>query len=99
VAGGGISDQAGAKVLGARTPPGALGGRDAPVDVRENSAGPSRAQVIGAAGARGFAAREYRRVFDDYHAAVEESLDATLVPPGRRSLVRRYFQLIRPRTP
>jgi hypothetical protein len=36
-------------------------------------------------------------VFDDYHVAVEESLDLTEIPPGQRRLVRRYFQLIRPR--
>ena len=28
---------------------------------------------------------------------VEETLDTTAVPPARRYLVRRYFQLIRPR--
>jgi hypothetical protein len=36
-------------------------------------------------------------VWSDYEAASEEVLDATAVPPGRRYVVRRYFQLIRPR--
>ncbi|MES1205213.1 MAG: hypothetical protein ABUS79_04675 [Pseudomonadota bacterium] len=98
-AGAGSSAAAGGRVLGARTPPGALAGKDSPVAIAADGSGPSRAQVIGAAGARGFASAEYRHVFDDYAGAVEESLDATVVPPGRRSLVRRYFQLIRPRTP
>jgi hypothetical protein len=79
---------------------GASTGNDARVDLRDSDgAGPSRARVIGAAATQGFASSGYRRVFDDYHAAIEESLDTTAVPPGRRYLVRRYFQLIRPRTP
>jgi hypothetical protein len=55
--------------------------------------------VIGDAAARGFSTSGYRQVFTEYESAVEESLDRAAVPPGRRYLVRRYFQLIRPRTP
>ncbi len=62
-----------------------------------SGAGPSRAQVIEAGAARGFAETRYQKVFQDYHAVVEETLDSTDVPAGRRYLVRRYFQLIRPR--
>ena len=62
-----------------------------------NGAGPNRAQVIGGAAERGFAQRGYARVFSDYQAAVEDALATTAVPEGRRYLVRRYFDLIRPR--
>ena len=62
-----------------------------------SGAGPSRAEVIEAGARRGFARTEYHQVFEDYSAAVEETLDTTAVPPARRFLVRRYFELIRPR--
>ena len=54
--------------------------------------------MIEAAAERGFARGAYNRVFSDYQAAVEEALTAGDVPEGRRYVVRRYFQLIRPRT-
>ena len=63
-----------------------------------NGAGPNRAEVIGGAADRGFAQRGYARVFADYQAAVEDALATTAVPEGRRYVVRRYFDLIRPRT-
>jgi hypothetical protein len=62
-----------------------------------NGAGPNRAEVIGGAADRGFAQRDYARVFSDYQAAVEDALATTAVPEGRRYVVRRYFDLIRPR--
>jgi hypothetical protein len=62
-----------------------------------NGAGPNRAEVIGGAADRGFAQRGYARVFADYQAAVEDALATTAVPEGRRYVVRRYFDLIRPR--
>ena len=63
-----------------------------------NGAGPSRAEVIGVAAGRGFAGRSYAQVFADYQAAVEDALGATAVPEGKRYIVRRYFDLIRPRS-
>ena len=62
-----------------------------------SSAGPTRSEVIEASARRGFAARDYVRVFDDYQPVVEEALSSGAVPEGRRYVVRRYFQLIRPR--
>ena len=62
-----------------------------------NGAGPNRAEVIGGAADRGFAQRGYARVFSDYEAAVEDAMSTTAVPEGRRYVVRRYFDLIRPR--
>jgi len=55
--------------------------------------------VIGTAAGRGFASPGYARTFHDYAAAVEDALGATAVPEGKRYLVRRYFDLIRPRPP
>jgi len=66
------------------------------VRVRDG-AGPNRSEVIEASARRGFAARSYVRVFADYQPVVEESLATEAVPEGRRYVVRRYFQLIRPR--
>ena len=54
--------------------------------------------MIGGAADRGFAQQGYARVFSDYQAAVEDALATTAVPEGRRYVVRRYFDLIRPRT-
>jgi hypothetical protein len=94
--GQGIGNQAGGDPLGKRDGQTTRGReREAPV---KSGAGPTRAQVIEAAAARGFARGGYQSVFQDYQAVVEESLDASAVPPGRRYVVRRYFQLIRPRS-
>jgi hypothetical protein len=71
-------------------------GHEREVRVRDGS-GPTRSEVIEASARRGFAAREYVRVFGDYQPVVEESLASRAVPEGRRYVVRRYFQLIRPR--
>ncbi len=98
-AGNGIGHQPGGAPLGARPSE----TRDAPgteADVPlADGAGPSRAEVIGAAAGRGFASRGYARMFADYAAAVEDALGATAVPEGKRYLVRRYFDSIRPRPP
>jgi hypothetical protein len=64
-----------------------------------DGAGPSRAEVIGTAAGHGFASPSYARAFVEYAAAVEDALDTTAVPEGKRYLVRRYFDLIRPRPP
>jgi hypothetical protein len=80
------------------TPPARGRAREAEVQVRDG-AGPVRSEVIEASARRGFAARDYVRVFEDYQPVVEESLATNAVPDGRRYVVRRYFQLIRPRAP
>jgi hypothetical protein len=96
--GDGIGRDPGADPLGAREPGnGSPRGEAHQAKVR-SGAGPSRAEVIEAGARRGFARTEYHQVFDDYSAVVEETLDTTAVPPARRYLVRRYFELIRPRT-
>jgi len=96
-AGAGIGHENGGAPLGARDSAEAPPGRDARVPVADG-AGPSRAQVIDGAAGRGFASRPYAHVYTEYRAALEEALGATGVPPGQQYLVRRYFDLIRPRT-
>ena len=41
--------------------------------------------------------RQYSRIYADYKNVAEEVIERESVPPGYRSHVRRYFQLIRPR--
>jgi hypothetical protein len=95
--GDGAGKQAGGAPLGrGALPP--TRGHESEVRVR-GSAGPNRSEVIAASARQGFAERDYARVFDDYQPVVEESLASGAVPEGRRFVVRRYFQLIRPRAP
>jgi hypothetical protein len=94
--GAGAGNEPGGEPLGAgSTPP--TRGREREAHLR-GSAGPTRSEVIESSARRGFASDDYERVFSDYQAVVEESLAAGAVPEGRRYVVRRYFQLIRPRT-
>jgi hypothetical protein len=60
--------------------------------------GPSRSQVIAGASQAGFASAPYRRVYDDYRAHAEAVLERDDVPQGERFYVRRYFELVQPRT-
>jgi hypothetical protein len=76
-----------------------LGGDNRNVRVEgEQSAGETRSEVILSAADRGFASRGYRDVYTDYEDHAEEVLERDEVPQGYRFYVRRYFQLIRPRT-
>ncbi len=94
--GDGAGNEAGGKPLGQRQDTRARGHE---TEARVASgAGPNRAEVIGGAASRGFAQRGYAGTFREYEAAVEDALTATAVPEGRRYVVRRYFDLIRPRT-
>jgi hypothetical protein len=95
--GQGIGKQAGGAPLGARDN-GPSRGRESEAHLATGE-GPNRAEVIGSAAGRGFVARGYARVYSDYAAAVEDALGATAVPEGKRFIVRRYFDLIRPRSP
>lgn len=60
--------------------------------------GPSRSEVVMSAADRGFAGESYRAVYADYRDHAEAVLERDQVPSGYRYHVRRYFQLIRPRT-
>jgi len=97
--GNGVGHRPGGAPLGGRRSDGnATLGSETDVRVAD-SAGPGRAEVIGTAAGRGFASPGYARTYNDYAAAVEDALGATAVPEGKRYLVRRYFDLIRPRPP
>lgn len=94
--GAGIGREAGGPPLGARAATPEARGHEREARVRDG-AGPTRAQVIDAAARRGFATGDYVRVYDDYAPVAEEAIAGADVPDGRRYVVRRYFQLIRPR--
>lgn len=59
--------------------------------------GPSRSEVIRGGAARGFASRDYERVYAEYQAHAERAIEQDEIPAGYRFYVRRYFDLIRPR--
>ena len=84
-------------MLGPRITSGSLRGHNTEIQLSDEGPGGARAQAINAAAAGGFATAAYQRVFGEYQVAVEESLQTNDVPAGKRYLVRRYFQLIRPR--
>lgn len=67
------------------------------VEGQPQGEGPSRSQTILSSAQRGFASRDYQRVYTDYSGHAEEVLERDQIPPGYRFYVRRYFQLIRPR--
>jgi hypothetical protein len=64
----------------------------------QHGAGPSTKQVFVDAARRGFARTDWREVYREYAEVAEEALDKEGLPPGRKALVRRYYELIRPRT-
>jgi hypothetical protein len=84
------------RVQGAATNP-KMGTEDTQARGAETGQGASRSQVILGASARGFASRNYQKVFTEYHQVAEESLARDDIPGGYRFYVKRYFQLIRPR--
>jgi hypothetical protein len=53
--------------------------------------------VIRTASQEGFTSQAYRQLHQEYWDHAREVIHAGEVPPGYRSYVRRYFQLIRPR--
>jgi hypothetical protein len=63
----------------------------------QHGAGESPSRVVYAAASKGFASTAYRDVHQDYSEVVEDDLDRQKIPPGQRTYVRRYFDLIRPR--
>ncbi len=71
--------------------------RTVAVHGEDRGRGPSRSEVIRGGAARGFASRDYERVYADYEAHAERAIEESEIPPGFRFYVRRYFDLIRPR--
>jgi hypothetical protein len=74
-----------------------MGTQDTEVQGADSSQGGTRSQVILGAAERGFASRNYQKVYTEYHQVAEESLAKDEIPGGYRFYVKRYFQLIRPR--
>ena len=59
--------------------------------------GPTVKRVFLDAARKGFAKKGWRKVYADYSEVAEEMLDKESLPAGRRAIVQRYFELIRPR--
>ena len=59
--------------------------------------GPSKSETIAGSAGKGFATRDYKKVYGEYSSVVEEVMTKERVPPGYRFYVKRYFQLIKPR--
>lgn len=83
---------------------GANQGRRAPMKVTRTEKvqgahgdGPSIKKVFLDAARRGFARAAWKDVYSDYSEVAQEMLDKESLPAGRRALVRRYYELIRPR--
>ncbi|MBI5609072.1 MAG: hypothetical protein HY902_09340 [Deltaproteobacteria bacterium] len=59
--------------------------------------GPDVKKTFMEAAKKGFARRGWRDVYVDYSKVAEEMVDKEGLPAGRKALVRRYFEQIRPR--
>jgi hypothetical protein len=60
--------------------------------------GSSTSEVVFGAAERGFTGSRYQKVYTQYHTVAEDVLEQETIPAGYEFYVRRYFQLIRPRT-
>jgi hypothetical protein len=63
----------------------------------QQGSGPDVKQTFMDAARKGFARQGWREVYTEYSQVAEEMLDKEGLPPGRKALVRRYFEKIRPR--
>lgn len=63
----------------------------------QEGAGPDIKKVFSDAAKKGFARQGWRDVYNEYSQVADDMLDQEQIPPGRRSVVRQYFELIRPR--
>ncbi len=59
--------------------------------------GPTVKQVFVDAAKKGFAKKGWRKVYAEYSEVAEDMIAREGLPVGRKQLVRRYFELIRPR--
>ncbi len=64
----------------------------------ESGDGQASSRVVYGAAQEGFVAPEYQEIHAAYETVAEEVMTHDNVPPGYRFYVRRYFQLIRPRS-
>ena len=63
----------------------------------QEGAGPDIKKVFSDAAKKGFSRQGWRDVYTEYSQVADDMLDQEQIPPGRRSVVRQYFELIRPR--
>ncbi len=75
-----------------------VGTEDTQVAGQDTGQGSSRSEVIQGAAERGFASRGYQKVYREYDTVAEQALGKDEIPGGYRFYVRRYFELIRPRS-
>ncbi len=75
---------------------GAEAGRDERVKGAQGS-GPDTKQVFLDTAKKGFARQGWRDVYGEYSEVAEEMIDKQQLPAGKKRLVRRYFEKIRPR--
>lgn len=59
--------------------------------------GPDTKRVFLDAARKGFARQGWRQTYREYSEVAEEMVDKESLPAGRKALVRRYFEKIRPR--
>jgi len=59
--------------------------------------GEVQSRIIMTAAKKGFASGGYGEIHQDYSEVVEDALEKEHIPAGKRTYVRRYFDLIRPR--
>ncbi len=64
---------------------------------QDSGQGPSASETIASAAERGFVSGSYEKLYHEYETVAEEVMEKDRIPPGRKSHVRRYFELIRPR--
>jgi hypothetical protein len=60
--------------------------------------GAASSEVVYGAAERGFTGSRYQNVYTQYRTVAEDVLSQDTIPQGYEFYVRRYFQLIRPRT-
>jgi hypothetical protein len=60
--------------------------------------GAASSEVVYGAAERGFTGSRYQNVYTQYRTVAEDVLSQDTIPAGYEFYVRRYFQLIRPRT-
>lgn len=73
-------------------------GEDINVLGHEAGDGPAESVVIAGAAHEGFVTGDYEKLYRAYRTVAEEVITQDGIPPGYRLYVRRYFELIRPRS-
>lgn len=75
------------------------GGEERQIHDTPEGEGPSTEQIIMGGEDGGFSGVPYREVYQDYQTIRESVMDDEKIPSGYRYYIRKYFDLISPRTP